>query len=679
MRPVTIRYNVRLPTRDGLELSANLFMPEAAPGEKFPAVLEMIPYRKDDWRYLADHQRMTYFAQRGYVGCRVDVRGTGSSQGIARDEYTPDESRDGYDAVEWLAAQPWCNGRVGMWGISYGGFTAIQTAMLRPPHLQAIVPMYATDDRYTDDVHYLGGCPAVSELAQYAVSQVAMNALPPKPPGPFWRGAGAGEYASDEWIRQWKERLEQTPCWPIEWLRHQTDGPYWRSGSLAPDYARIQCAIFHIAGWMDGYPDPALRMQAHCTAPRKTLIGSWAHLTPDHAYPGPTLDYLHEMVRFFDHWLKGADNGVMDDPPLTYFRREYTPPEAFPRRFNGEWAAAREYHPARLERRSFFLGRGALMAAPPDAESAAADHYPHRPAWGTAGPLTWGAGAPPTGLARDLRPDEAQALTYTSQPFAEPFDLLGAAEAHLHLSAGAPVAHVAVRLSDVAPDGTSALVTMGLLNLTHRDGHADPRPLVPGQIYAVTVPCKATAYRFLPGHRLRLTIASACWPLIWPSPHPADNQLHRGPAHPSRLTLPSVSAGSALPPPQFKTTPPELIEIGGGSELPAEWRIIDDVMNDRVTVELFDGDVSRLPDGVTLATDERLAMTACHHEPARARVDSVVNYQLTDGDHRIEVRSTGAIRSTASDFHIDMQLTVKLDGNEFFRRRWLETVPRQLT
>jgi uncharacterized protein len=202
---VEVRYDVRIPVRDGLALSANLFLPRArAEAERFPAILEMIPYRKDDWRFCSDQQRMTYFAQRGYAGCRLDIRGTGSSPGVARDEYTPEETQDGYDAVEWLAMQPWCNGNVGMWGISYGGFTAIQVAMLRPPGLKAIVPMYATDDRYTDDVHYNGGCLTASELAQYAVSMVGMNAMPPR-----------AEYMRGDWAAQWRHRLEQTP-WLIE-------------------------------------------------------------------------------------------------------------------------------------------------------------------------------------------------------------------------------------------------------------------------------------------------------------------------------------------------------------------------------------------------------------------------------------------------------------------------------
>lgn len=277
---VKTQYDVRLPVRDGLALSANLFMPvRRASHERLLAILEMIPYRKDDWRYSSDHQRMTYFAQRGYAGCRLDVRGTGSSPGLALDEYTEAETRGGYEAVEWLAAQPWCTGNVGMWGISCGGCNSIQVAMMRPPHLKAIIPMSATDDRYTDDVHYLGGCKTASELAQYAVSMLGMNAMPPKP-----------EYARGDWAAQWKERLEQTPPWLIEWLRQQRDGAYWRRGSLAPDYGRITCAIFHIGGWADGYTNAVLRMQEKCVnAPRKALIGRGRTRCPTRPTPARTL------------------------------------------------------------------------------------------------------------------------------------------------------------------------------------------------------------------------------------------------------------------------------------------------------------------------------------------------------------------------------------------------------
>ena len=663
-----VHYNIRLPMRDGLTLSANLWLPIAShPAEKFPAILEMIPYRKDDWRAPSDHQRGEYFAQRGFAFCRLDVRGTGSSDGIALDEYTSEETQDGYDAVEWLAAQSWCNGNIGMWGISYGGFTSIQVAMLQPPHLKAIVPMYATDDRYLDDVHYIGGCVTASELAQYAVSMVGMNALPPKI-----------DYAGDDWAAHWKARLEQTP-WLIEWLRCQTDGPYWRSGSLAPDYDRITCAIFSIGGWADGYPNAPVRMHAHCRAPRKTLIGNWVHSLPDGAYPGPNIDWLHEVVRFFDYWLKGSDNGVMNDPAFIYFRREYTTPEAFPKVMHGAWIAEAEYPIGRMKAAEFYLGDKSLSPNPSPAPGEGSDHYPHRPTHGTRSSLCYGAGVAPNGLARDLRPDEALSLTYTSEPLTELLDFIGMPEAVLFLSCTAPVAHVVVRLTDVAPDGTSALVTTGILNLTHRNSHSDPQPLTPSEVYEVRVPLRAIGYRFLPGQRIRLSIASAWWPAIFPSPYPADNVLHRGSTAPSRLILPVVPIErDAAAPIEFTSTPPELIEYGSSTEVEPIWQIEEDVIKDTVTVRVQDGDTTTLPDGTTLLEAEHIVMTAHQHDPAHAQLANEVTYRLNDRGYDIDIQATGTIRTTATHFHIDIELRVKLNGNLFFQKGWLETIARRL-
>lgn len=698
---VEVRYDVRIPVRDGLELSANLWLPSpSSPDERFPAVLEYIPYRKDDWRANVDHGRMSYFAERGFAGCRVDIRGTGSSPGVARDEYTPDETHDGYDAVEWLAAQPWCNGNVGMWGISYGGFTAIQVAMLRPPHLKAIVPVYATDDRYTDDVHYLGGCLTGSELAQYAVSMVGMNALPPRL-----------DYAGGDWAALWRERLEATPPWLIEWLRQQTDGPYWRQGSLAPDYERLTCPMLLIGGWADGYTSAMLRMLERCTrAPRRGIIGPWVHSMPEDAYPAPNVDSLHEMVRFFDHWLRGAANGVMDEPVLTLFRQEYTPPEAFPPRVNGAWHAEAAYPIERREHRAWTLGEGTLEEAAGDRQQAiehrtqepggerpgdhaqggvsagsrslapllAADLLPHRPTIGTRAGLCYGAGGAPNGLARDLRPDEALSLVYTAPPLDGPLDVIGFPEALLFLSASAPVATVVVRLTDVAPDGTSALVSTGVLNLTHRESHSAPAPLVPGAVYRVPVQLKATGYRFLAGHRVRLTIATAAWPVIWPSPYRYELSLHRGEATPSRLILPVVPPGGAPPAPALKATPPDVAAVGGGREETPMWQIVEDVIDQAVTVRIFGGDTTLLPDGRSLFSSERIELTAYHHDPARTRLYNEVVYTLTEHGYTTDVRATGSIRSTERDLHVDVQLTVLLNGSTFFQKAWLESVPRQL-
>jgi putative CocE/NonD family hydrolase len=661
-------HDVRIAARDGVLLSANLFLPQPkTPGERFPAILEMIPYRKDDWRYNTDWSRMTYLAQHGYGCCRLDVRGTGSSGGVAYDEYTEAETQDGCDAVTWLADQPWCSGNVGMWGVSYGGFTAIQVAMQRPPALKAIFPVYATDDRYTDDVHYIGGCKTVSEMAQYAVSQVAMNALPPRPA--YW---GAG------WQTQWRRRLEQTPPWTLEWLRHQHDGPYWRRGSLAPAYERITCAVYHIGGWHDGYTNAALRMHASCTAaPCKTLVGNWVHAMPDYAYPGPNIDWLHELLRFFDCWLKGIDNGIMAEPPFTYFRRQFTTPVSFPAVLNGEWCAESRYPPARAETATFYFGRGTLAPSPPGAEHV--DTYVHRPTWGTAGGLCYGSGMGPNGLAGDLRPDEALAVTYTSAPLVAPLDVLGNPTVVLHLRCTAPVAHVAVRLADVAPDGVSALVTTGVLNLTHRASHAAPAPLDTQTICAVQVPLKAVGYRFLRGHRIRISIASALWPVIWPSPFPCENYLHCGPLFPSRLELPCLPPAAGLPlSAQLKFDLPHLEAIGSEQDVDPRWEIVADRMRDTVTVRVRDGNETNVPGGIVLYTQEELDLVAHADDPANVALTNRVEYRLQVDGAATEIVAEGAIHSTQDAFLFDLALHVQLDGSPFYAKRWRERIARDL-
>ena len=673
-------WDARIPVRDGVELSANLWLPVPLAGidgtaARVPAILEMIPYGKDNWRRNADVARGTWFAQRGYALCRVDVRGTGSSGGIAFDEYAVAETLDGFDAVEWLAAQPWCDGAVGMWGISYGGFTAIQVAKLRPPHLRAIVPVQATDDRYRCDVHYIGGCVTVSELSQYAVSQVGMNAMPPDP---AFRGEG--------WRDEWLARLDATPPWLFEWLRQQHDGPYWRPGSLAPEYDAIEAAILNVGGWLDSYVDAALRMQAACTAPSRTLVGPWVHAWPSTATPGPNLDELHEVVRFFDRWLRGIPNGADLEPALTWFERDYAEPDPFAAMLPGRWRAAAGYPHPSVEARAWHLVGGDLplvggLETEPPSRSGT-DRYNHRPTVGTSGTLSWGAGGGPNGLARDLRPDEVFGPTYTSAPLGEPLSVLGVPEVILHLAVSAPVATAVVRLTDVAPDGTSAQVTAGILNLTHRRSHEHPEPLPPGEIEEIRIELRPVGYRFAAGHRIRLSVASSSWPVIWPSPYPAEFTLHRGPSTRSRLVLPVVPPAGGpgdLAVPDFKTSAPDLPDVGLGERYdePA-WRITTDVIAGSVTVSVHEGGDEVLHDGRRLYAAETMTMTAYETDPARASLDADVVYRWQEHDFATEIRARSTQTSDAETFHLAVELEVDLDGEPFFRREWREAIPRRL-
>ncbi len=682
---VEVDWDARIVVRDGTELSANIWRPVAGDdgARRFPAILEMIPYGKDNWRRTVDMTRGEWFAARGFALCRLDVRGTGSSDGIALDEYTAEETLDGYDAVEWLAAQPWSNGAVGMWGISYGGFTSIQVAALHPPHLRAIVPVMATDDRYLDDVHYRGGCVTVSELSQYAVSQVAMNAMPPD-----------AAFRGRRWRDEWRTRLEATPPWLFAWLRHQTDGPYWRQGSLAPDYAAIEVPIFNIGGWHDSYVDPAFRMQARCPAPSHTLVGTWVHSWPHSAEPGPNLDDLHEIARFFARHLDGVENGWEDEPAVVWYEHEYAPPIAFPSSLPGRWRATSAFpHPATTSR-TWAFGEGSLDEGAVGASGS--DTFRHRPTTGTRGALSWGAGEAPNGLARDLRPDESAGPTYTSEPLAAPLEVLGVPEVVVHLEVDAPVAMLSVRLSDVAPDGTSALVSAGVLNLTHRRSHADPEPLRPGVVEQVEIPLRTAGYRWLAGHRLRVAVASSLWPVLWPSPHPATLRVHRGPATPSRLVLqvvPPAGADGDLPVPAFKTDPPDLSwpspeaadGAGPAASDPPQWLIEEDVLDGSTTVRFHDGGEEIVPDGRRLYAAESIRMTAWDEDPARVELDADVVYRWQerevdrDGElTRIEIRAVSRQRSTVSDFDLSVQLEVDVDDHRFFERRWEEHIPRQL-
>jgi hypothetical protein len=667
--------DVRISARDGVELSANLWLPAGASATSpAPAILEMIPYRKDDWRSNTDEARGRYLAARGYALCRLDVRGTGRSDGVALDEYTADETRDGYDAVEWLAAQPWSNGRVGMWGISYGGFTSIQVAALRPPHLRAIVPMYATDDRYTDDVHYVGGCATASELTQYAVSQVASNALPALPARP-----------GEDWIAAWRERLAATPVWLIPWLRHQRDGPYWRQGSLAPDYARIEAAILMFGGWMDSYVDPVFRMLERCGAPRRAIVGNWSHEYPDDGYPGPGLDWLHEMVRFFDRWLKGEPHGADDEAALTWFERDWAPPEPFPRTWPGRWrAAAAPTATALAPRWVLSLAQGdeplrGRLGDPAGRDGATVMSFPHRATVGTRGGLSWGAGSPPNGLPRDVRPDEAGGPVFTTEPLSDPTSILGVAELVVPVSASMPIATLVVRLSDVAPDGVASQVTMGVLNLTHRRSHEAPEPLTPGIIETVRVPLRAAGYRFAAGHRIRVSVASACWPVVWPSPHPGTISLHLAPTgEPARLILPIAPAADDAAVPAFRSPLPELEEIGDATSDPPRWQVIEDVMAGTVTVSTHDGGDTITADGSRLYSAESHDLTASDADPAAARMASRIRYVLERDGHAIEVDVDGDTTSTVDSFEIDIRLAVRLDGESFHDARTTESIARDL-
>lgn len=656
-----VERSVMIPMRDGARLAADIFRPDS--DGKFPVVMEYQPYRGSSlggW-----HNK---FAERGIVGVYLSVRGTGGSEGRVTDEYVPQEQQDGYDAIEWLARQPWSNGNVGMTGISYGGFTAIQVAMEQPPHLKAIVPIYATDDRYTDDCHYsLGGNMRMYyDVGHYGGAMVAMNALPPYP-----------ELAGEQWAALWKRRLEENEPYLLNWIKQQVDGAYWRHGSLRPGYDRVQCPVFLIAGWRDGYPNPMLRTYTHLKVPKKLLFGPWVHRMPESSVPGPRIDAFNEAARFFAYWLRGEDTGIMQEPHVTCYMQEYTPPERTLDLIPGHWRNDADFPVAGTKEMTLYLQENGILAnRPSDHQQRDHDEYEYLPTVGLSNGY-WSGGGISYYLADDQRPDEAYSGVYTTPPFEQEVQIIGWPQVILHASSSARVASFVAKLADVAPDGHSALIVDGSLNGTRRQSFTDPSPMTPGEIYELHIPMWPTGWVIKPGHRLRLAISSSDFPNLWPTPEKARNRIYRSAAYPSRVILPVVPE-SKLPPPQFLPSPAmqrAVTPFGG----PDTQQVIYDQITGTVTVVRHLGSTTVLDGNLgTVSREEIFRCSASSPNPAQASIVGLHRFVLEREDGVIEAAAESTIRATETAFHIMINLNVTRNGRPFFHKEWTATEPRRL-
>src|SRR5262245_15616222 len=450
--------------------------------------------------YAGEYERLC--REGGLVVARIDLRGTGSSEGSATDEYPPQEQADLADAIAWLAAQDWSNGRVGMYGTSYSGFNSIQLAMERPAGLGAICAIYATDDRYTDDVHYTGGAVRALDLVDYVLYMAAITVLPPVP-----------SVFGDGWREEWLRRIEGCEPWLLRWLEEQDDGPYWRHGSLRPRYDRITCPTMIVAGWADGYTNIALRAYEALECPRRVIIGPWAHSSTATSIPGPHIDLVPELIRWFARWLRDERNGIDEEPGLVVFARRSTRPAPELPEMRGEWRSEPTWPAERLTHRSWR----------PEGEGK--DGIVVRGDVGTAAWISC-AGKAPWMLPDDQREDDERSLVY-EWPLEHELDLLGHPRLRLTITSPHPVAFLSARICDVFPDGASALVSRGVLNLTHRHGHTTPEPLVADSPTEIALELEATSWIFERGHQLRLALAGSDWPNTWPPPQGGTLRVDR--------------------------------------------------------------------------------------------------------------------------------------------------------
>jgi uncharacterized protein len=659
--------NVFIDMPDGVRLAARIWRPVGSETAPVPAILEYIPYRKRFGTVMRDDVTHPYMAGHGYACIRVDLRGSGESDGVLEDEYLQRELDDGVEAIRWIAAQPWCDGNVGMVGISWGGFNGLQIAAMQPPELKAIVTLCSTDDRYADDIHHMGGC-LLGDNLSWASVMFAYNSLPPDP-----------GLVGERWRDMWIERLEGSGLWLEKWLRHQRRDDYWAHGSICEDYGAVKCPVYAVSGWADGYSNAVFRLLANLDVPRKGLIGPWSHRYPHFGVPGPAIGFLQEMLRWWDRWLKGTDTGIMDEPMLRVWLQESARPATHYAHRPGRWVGEADWPSPNIREQVWHFAPDRLIETP---DEAAPDESIMSPLSVGLFAGKWCSYASGPDLAHDQREEDGGALVFESAPLAERLEIVGAPVLDLEVSADRPVAMIAARLSDVRPSDEATRVTYGLLNLTHRDGSESPAPLQPGKRYRIRLQLNGAAQAFPKGHRLRISLSTSYWPMAWPPPEPVRLTVHLANCHltlPVRPTVAHEDLKDFGEPEGARPTARTIIDPGDH-----RWLVHRDLATDESVLEVInDGGTWRLDDiDLTVQAKgwERYSTRGNDFDSVRGEV--LWERGLKRGDWAIRTVTRTVLTATATDFVVDASLDAyESDAHgerRVFCKNWHEVIPRDL-
>lgn len=635
---------------DGCRLSARVWRPVDAGDNPVPAILEYLPYRKRDGTCARDALTHPYFASRGYACVRVDMRGNGDSEGLMADEYTARELADAVEVIHWLAAQPWCSGTVGMMGISWGGFNGLQVAALDPEPLKAVISLCSTVDRYADDIHFKGGC----QLGENFGWSSVMWAYSSRAPDPALR---------DDWRALWLNRLENEPLLISTWLRHQRRDAYWEHGSICEDYSRIRAKVLAISGWGDGYLNTVAHLVRNIPGTRG-INGPWIHKYPHFAIPGPRIGFLQEALRWWDRWLKGIDTGVEDDPAYRHYLMESVPPQRCYDTRPGLWLAdeAPDWPVTTLAFGEGTLGAPApfatLLNTPQHCGQESGEYY---------------GGGPGPKWPGDQRADDALSACFDGAATGTPMDIVGAPVVRLRLASDKPWAQLAVRLCDVAPDGTSSRITWGALNLTHRNSHAEPEALVPGAPVEVAVTLDHIAYRLPAGHRLRVAVSTSYWPMLWPMPEAATLTITGG-ALDIAVRAHAKGAEWTFPPPAADAPwPVEVLRPEAERK-----EVTTDMVTGIVTqyVERDNGKRRDLQHGLISGSVWREWWQIHPGDPQSARARTHWTEEMERDGIALRTETFAEMRCDATHFHLSGRLEAYENGKLIFDKDVSEGVPR---
>jgi len=647
---------------DGCRLSARVWMPVKAEQEPMPVILEHLPYRKRDGTIVRDQFTHPWFAGHGYVCIRTDIRGNGESEGLMKDEYSQQELADAREIIEWAAGQSWCNGNVGMIGISWGGFNGLQLAYMQPDALKAVVTVCSTVDRYADDIHYKGGC-LLGENFGWASNMLSYSSRPPDP-------ALVGE---DRWLAMWQHRLETVEFDLSTWLRHQHRDDYWKHGSVCEDYSRITAAVLTVGGWHDGYRNTISHLVENLDSPVKGIVGPWIHKYPHYAAPAPAIGFLQECKRWWDRYLKDIDNGVEKEPAYRTYLMDSVKPKRWLDKRPGRWIAEDQWPSANINYTRFYLDAddslsstpgktNAVISSPQNCGASAGEYFPF---------------AFSDELPDEQSDDDKGSLCYTSDALQSSLDLVGAPSVALSLIPDSTNAQIAVRLLDIRPDGQSALVTYGVLNLTHIHSHEHPNALLPGHQIDFKITLDQIACHIPAGHKLRIALSNAYWPTIWPSPVKTKLNVLAG-----TLELP-VRNPSDKTTDEISFEPPEGATHWQPVEIrPAAYQrtMTTDSSTGVVTISISN-DFGENEDTVHgLISGEKLQELWSIHpdDPLSAKVST--HWEQTGGRPqsmwKTEVKTS--MHSDETTFYFEAELTATLNGKSYFDKSFKDEVPRDL-
>ena len=511
--------NLWIPLSDGTKLAARLWLPTDAEKNPVPALLEYLPYRKTDGTHERDALTHPYLAGHGYASIRVDMRGNGDSEGVMLDEYAKQEQDDALEVIDWLAKQKWCSGKVGMFGISWGGFNALQVAARQPPALKAIVTICSTDDRYEDDIHYKGGT-LLNENLGWAATMLAYSSRAPDP-----------KVVGPRWKKMWMERLKNEPFLLIPWLQHPHRDDYWKHGSVCENFGQITAATLVVGGWNDAYSNAVPRLMRGLRCPRKAIIGPWAHKYPHFAKPDPKIGFLQEMLRWWDFYLKDIDTKVTLDTDYRVYVMEPFKPGTFPTEIKGRWIGENYWGFGNTSTKTWYLTDKGISGNKADEKPLELTSKQTTGFDGGEYCIIWMGPEFPGDQAKD----DSQSITFDSPALVDDIDIVGQPTIEIDFSVDKPVAHVAVRLNDVWPTGEVSRITYHLQNLTQRISRENPTELLPGNRYRMKIKMDDIAYHLPAGHKLRVAISTSYFPMMWPAPEPVKLTVYAGL---SELSLP---------------------------------------------------------------------------------------------------------------------------------------------